>query len=74
MCFKLKHFPNEKPAQFASTIKNRTTCPDFSGSRHTTKIFIKLAKPTKTMILKNFKRFKKMVLHWNRRICKKSVF
>ena len=30
--------------QFASTIKNRTTCPDLSGSRHTIKVFNRACK------------------------------
>jgi hypothetical protein len=46
--------PNEKPTQFASTIKNRT-------SRHTTKVFNRACKadPKEKLFLKNFQRFKK---------------
>jgi hypothetical protein len=45
---------NEKPTQFASTIKNRT-------SRHTTKVFNRACKadPKEKLFLINFQRFKK---------------
>jgi hypothetical protein len=46
--------PNEKPTQFASTIKNRT-------SRHTTKVFNRACKadPKEKLFLKNLQPFKK---------------
>jgi hypothetical protein len=54
-----------KTAQLVPTFREADTRPKF---------LIELAKPTKKMLLKNFKRFKKMVLHWNRRICKNLFF
>jgi hypothetical protein len=44
----------DKPTQFASTIKNRT-------SQHTNKVFNRVckSKPKEKLFLKNFQRFKK---------------
>jgi hypothetical protein len=59
ICFYLKHLlrlPNEKPTQFASTIKNRT-------SRNTTKVFNRACKadPKEKLFFKKFPKLQKRI-------------